>query len=450
MRLALTSCLGLVLLICARSAIAKPDADGFKHIPLISRPEFDVELLVRPIAMPADEQFIGFLIVNKTASPLQLGQSCQYQIRDAQRFELGTNKLISTGSLASGNYYDLLHRDLVNPNTTQPPLPVGASRHLNYSSSYSLGLLGIPAKNSAGYHIKSVVHLTMEYDRKMWSTPPAGVPIEFDWMPPDEKGIGAMRIRLQQLLKNGDPGQRFYNVMAASLDYPEVGGAMTGEELIAGLWSWGQCGGKVLEFIDAHRPNDALLVQYALDLAARNDYLHLLVLKQSKSLHDARLIDPYRHWVLGQSDRYGWESALELLSKQLDLAADRPAITAELGKEILSRCPLVQSGKLGGDDPWHWNNEVDLLALTRDKNLIPSLLPYLDHDEVVIDAKRMSLMNNGVSTRVCDVTFNAILDLLERKGERFSYHTEGIRIDPRREYVRRDALIAAMKNELTK
>src|SRR4029079_13250283 len=109
------------LLICLSLAFcsparAEPDSDGFEHIALINHADIDVSLLLRPVATPADREFIGFLINNKTGKPLKLGQSSSYRIDDAKRLDRSTQTLISTGSLASGNEYDLLYRDLININ----------------------------------------------------------------------------------------------------------------------------------------------------------------------------------------------------------------------------------------------------------------------------------------------------------------------------------------------
>ena len=142
-----------------------------------------------------------------------------------------------------------------------------------------------------------------------------------------------------------------------------------------------------------------------------------------------------------------------MLSKQLDLAPDRDALTAELGKTWLARSPLARAGQWKEDEAWRWVYELERLALTRDRNLIPTLLPYLDRKEVVVDAKRTALMNSGISTRACDVAYNTILDLLERNGPRFVLETgaaaSGRRADPSAEYARRDALIAVLRRELT-
>jgi hypothetical protein len=434
--------------------MANPDADGFEHIALINHANIDVSLLLRPVATPADREFIGFLINNKTGKPLKLGSASSYRIEDAKRFDRATQAALSEGSLARGNDYDLLYRDVIDTRADRPLLPAGESRRMEYSSGYSLGLLGIPSPDSKGFTIKARVHLSIEHAYRSFSTtPPEGVPIQFDWVPPDKAGIDDMKLRLREVLRGGDPGQRQHYVMATLLDYSAVGSTMTTTDLIAGLYAWEQQGDKILKYLDDHRKHEEGLVDYALALISKRDYLRMSVLRNSTSLHDARLIDPLKDWACDLSNNQGSEFALELLSRQLDLAPDRDALTAHLGQAWPARSPITRANQLKAHEEWRWNNEVRLLALTRDRKLIPALLPWLDRKDVVVDAKMVAAANNGISTRACDVAHNVILELLELDGERFTLAIGNAAIrrrpDPLTEYARRDALIAKLKRELT-
>ncbi|MEO6435949.1 MAG: hypothetical protein ABIP55_09335, partial [Tepidisphaeraceae bacterium] len=118
------------LLICLSLALsspakAAPDSDGFDRIALVTHADIDVSLLLRPVATPADREFIGFLINNKTGRPLKLEPSVSYRIDDARRLDRATQTPLSTGSLASGNEYDLLYRDVININADRPLVPAG-------------------------------------------------------------------------------------------------------------------------------------------------------------------------------------------------------------------------------------------------------------------------------------------------------------------------------------
>ena len=68
---------------------------------------------------------------------------------------------------------------------------------------------------------------------------------------------------------------------------------------------------------------------------------------------------------------------------------------------------------------------------------------------IILDVNKFAAANDGMSTRACDFGYNAILDLLDRPGERF-----GPRIgffpatNEPEEYAHRDALIAQLKREL--
>jgi hypothetical protein len=445
----------MVVVLLALTSMAAAQPQGFARVPLIRSEKLDVFLQYLPVASPADEQFIGFALVNKTGAPLAVGGATAYRLDDARTFERGTDKLLGTGALASGNSYDLLHRDVVKPNTTQPPLPPGESLRLGYASSYSLAVAGYLEPGSPGHTIKAVAKLTVELDGKTLSTPEGGVPFQFDWLPPPESATPALRDRLRRLVRSGDPGQRHYYAMALLLDRPLYADALTPDDLITGLRAYEQSGDKLLGYIEDHRPLGDALVNYALDLIRARDHLRMLVLCRSKSLRDARLVQPLLEWFREDPQmRPGGESALQLLSNQIDLAPDRDALTAELGRIALTRCPIVSSGgPVTAEAGWKFQSELRLLTLTHDRTLATRLIRYLDDRTVAIDAKRLSTPNPGVSTRVCDLTYNAIVDLVGRDGERFEISSDFRRPTTQpataaAEYARRDALIATLRQEL--
>ena len=240
--------------------------------------------------------------------------------------------------------------------------------------------------------------------------------------------------------------------MAAYLDDPAIASAVSSKDLVAGLEVWKQEWGahKILQHLDAHcLPGDEL-VDYALDVIQRRDYLRMGVLSESRSLHDVKLIEPLMAWTTDPTAySVGTESALVLLSKQLDLAPDRDALTKKLGAVWLDRSPTVRRGIFKTENTWRWVDEIDRLALTRDKNLVPVLLPYLDRKEVAIDARKLQAFNDGVSIRICDITYNAISNILGHDGERFSIgHGLNPAQNPQQVYARRDLAIDKLKQEL--
>jgi hypothetical protein len=339
-------------------------------------------------------------------------------------------------------------------NTMRMPLPTGESQHMESLSDRALGALGILAQQSNGLTIRGRFHLELHYNDVLLSTPIEGVPIEFDWISPSDEGIERMKLRLIRTLREGDPGGRRYHVLATHLNHPVIASAASSQDLIAGLEAWKQGSGadKILQHIDAHgQPNDGL-VDYALRVIERRDHIRMLVLSRSTSLQDARLIEPLKAWSVDPANPHGNESALTLLSKQIDLASDRDALTSELGKTWLARSPFVRSGQWRADEAWRWTDEMHRLALTRDGRLMPILLPYLDRKEIVIDARQIAAANDGISMRACDVAFNTIMDVLGREGERFAIGMyKDLRMPGKmaqaKAHAQRDEIIARLKNE---
>lgn len=445
--------LSLLLLLFAFAAPtqAAPDADGFERIALIHHADVDISLLFRPTATPAEPEFIGFLIDNKAGRLTDRGLNGSYRI-EAEFIDRATKARVSTATIGTGNQYDLLYRDVIDHDILRPTLPRGEFRRTITASNYALGQIGIPASTSKGLTIKATVHLSLTFAGQTVSTPPAGVPIQFDWLPPDNQGIEKMKARLHAVLLGGNPGQRDAGVLSTLLDHPLIDATATTQDLIAGLRAWEQRGETILKHYEATQQPAEALVDYALTLFPKHDHLRARVLIKSKSLHDRRLIEPLKMWAMSEQGYQGTEVALELLSKQIDLAPDRDALTAELGKVWLARSPLVLDDDVRAGDPWKWRRNIRLLSLTHDRNLLPHLRPFLERKQVALDARNTEVDNDGISTRVCDLTYNMILNLLEREGERFAIKAVVGRRnhgDAKAEYARRDALIAKLKQELT-
>ena len=130
---------------------------------------------------------------------------------------------------------------------------------------------------------------------------------------------------------------------------------------------------------------------------------------------------------------------------------DPKATTAELGRIAWKRCPLLAAGCIPGDPNkrqlWSW--QLETFALTGDASSVSRIVPYLDDKTVVLDVSRLAAVNDGMSTRACDFAYNAILDLLDRPGERFAPRI-GVfsTANKPKEYARRDAMIAKLIGEI--
>ncbi|MGA2232347.1 MAG: hypothetical protein ABSH22_15735 [Tepidisphaeraceae bacterium] len=195
-------------------------------------------------------------------------------------------------------------------------------------------------------------------------------------------------------------------------------------------------------------------------------------LADAAHIHDARLITPLLDWIRQDAQPYDASYfALKILSRHRDLMVDRAAVTSELGRIILARSPLVAAGKFPKDRAWYWANQISELVDTGGVAMVTAIAPFLDDKDVVVDAQEVQVMNNGISTRACDVAYNAILDLQEQPGDRFSMEEPSTRVsinaadlrpDARLEtivpsevsfsqavYAERDELIARLKASLS-
>lgn len=438
----------MLVMMCIASLDAAPqegNSADFQRIPLIESPELQIFLLLRPEATPSDDRFSGFALVNRTDKPLSL-RDASYRIDDRETFHRETGQLISSGSLGSGNNYDLLHRDIVEPNTTQPRLPPGESLRLDYSSGHAMGALGILPEDSEGHIVKAKVHLQIELNHRRISSPAEGVPIAFAWLPPDDAGITHLRQRLRQLVRGGDPASRYYSVLYALLHEPRIASVLTIDDLIVGLPAHEQHARPLRQYIDSHFPNDERLVEYTLKLIRQREWLRLREMSESTTLHDARLVPPLMQRLAEQQDLSGAAGPIaKLLSRHKDMMSKNTI--GEFGRLVAER-----SRHFNAHPPsrplMNWSMEAKLLALTGDASQVPRVVPYLEHREVVVDARFVSVPNNGVSTRVCDVAYNVILDLLGRDGERFTIDIGGPKRDQAQEHVSRNERIKALKVEL--
>lgn len=438
---------------------------GWERIACISDPRVTVTLLVKPLATAADEQFIGFELLNKTDKPLPLNHGTAYRLGNVRRSDAASGQLISTSSgIASGNAHDLMRRELLRPLRADgaPPqqesLPPGATVRVGYSSIQVLSALGVARGASA--RLDGTAHFTLEVGAwgersELISTPEGGIPFHFLWNPPDASGIALLQQRLRHVFET--PGDPFgdVNLLQILLADERVAppATMRPSDLLAALKRHGSIVSAVLlKYLDEHFAAHEEVVAFILNdvIAARNLAL-LRELPFATRIRDPRLIEPLVQWV--REDREPFHAshfALTILSRHRALMPDRAATTSALGAIALPRTRFVSKGAFTAKEPFRWSWEVRDLVLTGDASLVQHVLPYLSHKDVTVDARMISLANNGVSTRACDEAYNAILDLLDRPGERFTlgigFHVA--RPDPAAEHARRDALITKLKSEI--
>lgn len=445
----------LIALACLLAPASAYAAAHWQRIICIDDPKLTVTLLLKSEASPADEEFVGFELRNRTGTPLRLGNFTHYRLDDVRTADRDTGKPLSLTSMASGNSYDLVWRNGQRPadGPREDSIPPGVTRVLAYASAYSFAILGWPT--GKGWTVQGRAHFTLGLPGNVTlKTPQAGVPFKFDWVPADEPGVAALRRRLRRTLAEPKDWLADAYVLGVLLKRDDVASAASVEELLAG---WKRADQPVRptirQFVDAKFAAAEPVVAFALAAIRARDPQLLMEVAQAEHLRDGRLVEPLMQWMREQRpppEPY----ALQMLKRHRELIRDRGAVSVELAKLVLARSSFVGKGEFPapGAPLYRWEWEVRDLALTGDPTAARYLLPYLARKEVVVDARWVSTVNNGISERACDCTYNAILDLLDRPDERFSMAAGVLapgRPAPEKEYARRDVLIERLKIALT-
>jgi hypothetical protein len=426
--------------------------EQFERIRLIEHSDFNIDLMVRPVATLADDEFIGFLITNKVGLPLELPPDTipRWLIHNVVFTDLSTGQRRDLEVLING-MDELFYGDREDPEVHQPPLRVGQARHMRYLSAMALTNLGLHHPDEPARLVEARISLELTYRDDVLRTPRGGIPFKFVCKPPGAERLPEMQARLREVLYAKTDRHWEHQILTILMAYPGVGEAMSDQELLAGLNKWGGRGLPIIAFIDKHRGPGPLLLRHALDVIERRDGGRLYVLAGSSAVLDPLLIEPLRPWATAGVEDGGSECALTLLTRHLDLAPNRRVLSAELGTAWLAHCPIFREGKLTKENAHIWRTELAQLALTRDHSLIRLLRPYLDRHDIIDDANQHSLYNDGGSVRVRDVIYNTMMDILERDGERFSVrygHGPARPRTPDMIFAHRDALIEALVREL--
>ena len=340
--------------------------DDWQRVICVDDPSIGVTMLVRRIASPADETFIGFEINNRTAASLKI-VNVNFRLDNVTVFSATDNQPIYSTSIAGGNIYDLLWREGNAPKTNGPrdnAVPPGVCRFLRYWSIYTMAVLKMPDKPllvSGRIHFE--ISLLEKNVQKNLSTPLAGVPFRFVWQPPEETQLPAMRQRLAHTLATAtDPFGDAY-LLGLFLSDKRLTSTLTLDELLKGLEVRKQGERSViLEYIDQHYPTDQKTIDFCLKAISRRDWLLLSDLSKAHFIRDTRLIGPLLDWVrMDAGHSYATHFALVMLHNHRHLMPDRNGISAELGRIVLPSCRQIDPAKSATNkslDEWYfWDQE---------------------------------------------------------------------------------------------
>ncbi len=223
------------LTVCCQYASADKSRDRqFAVVELGNSQAVKVRLKYLTRASLADRNWMSVEIENLTDRPVVITHT--HYTANRECFDLRTGRRVASGSLGSGNQFDMYPESYI----TQPVKVViqpgirRVSTHPSNSASVSRGL---PPKS--GLRVLGSIAMKLEVEGRVvadgydHSSPVSlGVPFAFDWVYPDAMGFEAMRRELHGHLDNPVKWPEQRNLLAALLAVPQVAQSVSIEQLI--------------------------------------------------------------------------------------------------------------------------------------------------------------------------------------------------------------------------
>ncbi len=426
------------------------DRSDTRHtVPIVQNEDLLVRLEVRPQASLADEEWMSFAFENTADRPLVV-KNAYYRI-ESERQNLKTRQTGGSGSLASGNTYDLF------PDAwkTTPVAPIilkskSTYRMAQQPSDYSAALLGMPPEG--GWRIHARLHLNLDLeDGRHFKTPNEGIPFDFEWLYPTETGFQTMRHRLKKLLESPEPKAYHSYILGAFLGITELTQGITRDELLDGLrHRSGSFDGRetVAKYLDKAYPEDSVVLAYYLEELKRGNAVVLGDLLVS-SRWAPELLEPLI--LLYESDARRQGLALYVLHHRRDAWVTNPAVVKRLSAAVFGAFPVLKERvrELPNADLERWATAVSALSMTGDLSVIESLLPGLDDRRAFRSSRRMALASamRLPPLRVCDCVLDAVLTLLDGSPDQ-AYHDVAPSILSRVEATDLDSSWASVRDRM--
>jgi hypothetical protein len=453
--------IGLSAFAC--EAASPKAAEDWQSIELARSDMVTVRLLVKKQASAADECWMKFEYENTTGGDV-IVINPGYQM-DYEAFDLATGKPLRSGSLASGSALDLsLEASRGTPFPTVRLRP-GKYEVGEQPSSYSTALLGVPPKT--GMKIKAVVSFRMGLpDEGRSRSPRQGTKFEFNWLYPDDASIEAMRQRLKGMLARP---QKYYHqtyLLEALLKFPRVGDALDVGEVLQGLQiRKGAVDGRqsILGYINARRASEPQVREFFLRALLRSDSSLLEDLAGfAPNVWDDRFVGPLVQICEKAKYSRNLGYALACLDRHSDGWRDDGITPALLSRAVMRLSPTVvkQPEDLNEQNGLYWEGLARSLAMTRDRQAIPSIRLFLDSHVVVRRFDWNPASPSPVPARACDIAYNAIQKILGHQDKQIDFQ-EWARTphmvrrsspeetaEVEKELARRDEIIRALRDSL--
>jgi hypothetical protein len=403
-------------LLAGGAPAGKAPATVWRDTVLLKEKDLTVRLKVLARASLADIEWMALEFENKGQRPLTV-TNASYWMRAEYR-HLGTGQGAGSGSLASGNTFDLFPHAWATTPVSPIVLPPGKTyRAAEQPSDYSAALLGLPPPG--GLSVRGRVYLAVDLrdGRHLRPTEAAGVPFAFDWTHPTDGGFKALRARLARLLRS--PQNRAYHayILGAYLRIPQVARAATADELVTALARRrGPFEGRaeVAAYVAKHFSNDPAVAAYYRQRLKDGDLVVLADLRLA-ALWDRNHVKPLVG--LYESDPMKHHEALAVLHRYRDDWVEDGATVRLLSTVVRRAYPALGRDvrRLEKEGLEHWADAVMRLSMTGDRSALVLLLPALADKRAFRSTKRLSLpVGAGVPpVRVCDVALEATLTLLD-------------------------------------
>ncbi len=407
---------------------------NWEDIPVGTIDNLEIRLLYRSMASLADEEWMQLEFKNKGNESIQI-TNANYRI-DSIRFSPDGKTQLSSGGLASGNTYDLFpYAWETTPVSDIVILPGSTYTVTEHLSRYSSALLGLPLKE--GLVVKALFFIDIELaKKKRLSLSSKGIPFTFMWQYPDANDFIYLKQRLMSLLQQPESKAHHCHsyVLGTLLKIPEISNDLSIEEISAAIdLRHGGFDGRedLIEYLETRNfERKKIIDSYHLrlnrmDTRVCDDLLH------SQKIWDATFIEPLI--IMHEQDTKSPPfKALAVLARHSEDWNDNSTITHRLSAVLLERRGMFL--KLTPDELIaikrleHWAMDVRDLSLTRDRDILTLLTPFLDWNTQIYD-HRWSVPNIPgslpASYRMCDIALDAILTILDGEVKK-GYQIMGI------------------------
>jgi hypothetical protein len=407
------------LLVTALVAGAAPaeraPVKDWRETAIVKDRDLVVRIKVLTRASLADTDWTALEFKNQGKRLLTVRDS--YYWTRAEYFRLGTNDGVASGSLASGNTYDLFPDAwATTPVSRIILLPGKTSCVVQQPSDYSAALLGLAPPSGWSIRARVFLVVNLEDGRQLRPTEEAGVPFAFDWLSPDEAGFEAVRARLKRLLLAPLNRPQHAYILGLYLRIPEVARVATAEELVAAIGRRRhpfEGRADIVKYVAKRFANDPAVTGYYRQCVKEGDPVILDDLHHP-TLWDRSYVEPLvRHYELNPAK---FDHALSLLHKYRDDWIQDGKTVRGLADVVRRRFPAVQREvrRLEKEELEDWTRAMENLSMTGDQSAIALLSPALEDKRTFRATKFLSmpLDYRMPPLRVCDVALDAILTLL--------------------------------------